>query len=128
MTEIISIIASSLDGERDVVSLLTDHFEITDLAFHRISIYLTHVPASIGLPYFPYVKEPRSVVAVGNRDSVILRDHVARYRQNGLRIDTQPCHLRKTNKINIIIMYAVVLIANYADCLINSCINLQIIN
>jgi len=91
-------------GRVNAVSLLTDHFKITNLTFHGIRVYLTHVPASIGLPYFPYVKKPRSVVTVGNRDPVILRDHVGCYRQNSLRIDTQPCHLKKQT---IIIMYTI---------------------
>lgn len=99
-------------------SLLTDHFEITDLAFHGIRVYLTHVPASIGLPHFPYVKEPRSMVAVGNRDPVILRDHVARYRQNSLCIDAQPCHLKtKQNKCYYYICH--VLIFDYIGKLVN---------
>lgn len=90
MAEIIKIIVNSLLTKEKIqfFFLLTDHFEITDLTFHGIRVYLTHVPASIGLPHFSYVKEPRSVVAVGDRYSVILRDHVARYRQNGLRIHT----------------------------------------
>lgn len=81
-----------------VVLLLTDHLEITDLALHRICIYLTHVPAPIGFSHLPDVKEPRPVIAVRNRDPVILRDHVARYRQNSLRVDAQPCHLKSKAK------------------------------
>lgn len=75
-------------------TLLTDYLEIPDLALHGVRVYLAHVPASIGLTHLPYVKEPRPMIAVGDRDPVILRDHVVRYRQDGLRVDAQPGHLR----------------------------------
>lgn len=38
---------------------------------------------------------PRFVLAVRDADSVILRYHVIGYRQDGLRVHPQPCHLKQ---------------------------------
>lgn len=38
---------------------------------------------------------PRFVLGVRDADSVILRYHVIGYRQDGLRVHPQPCHLKQ---------------------------------
>lgn len=68
--------------------IITNDFEKSSDAGHRVSINLAHVPTAVTLPRVSYVKGPRSMATVRHCDPMILRDNVSRYRQNRLRIDT----------------------------------------
>ena len=81
-------------------SELTDHIQISHLAFHWIGIYLTHVPAPVGLAYLLYVQIPRLVFAVGHSYAVILCDHMIVDREDGLGVNSQPCHLKRRKMKN----------------------------
>lgn len=72
---------------------LTNYIKISSLALHGIGIDLTHVPSTIRFSDLPYVKVPRTMIAVGHGDAMILRDHVTRDREDRLSVDSQPRHL-----------------------------------
>ncbi len=74
---------------------LTDDFDIRDLALHGVRIYLAHVPASVANFYVLDMQPPDLLIAVGNCDSMVFRDHVILNGQDGLGIHSKPCYLEK---------------------------------
>jgi len=82
---------------------LTHHFQVADLTLHGICVDLTHVPATIWLPYIPDLKVPCSVIAMRNTNAMIFSDHVCSYSKNCLCIDSKPRHLqeKKWNILNL---------------------------
>lgn len=62
------------------------------LAHHRLSIHLAHVSAPIGRRHVPKPQDPRSV-SVRHADAVVLSDHVASDSEDGLCVNSEPCHL-----------------------------------
>ena len=76
---------------------LTYNLQVALSTSHRISVHLTHVPSSINFFDLLYMKIPRTVVVVRQRDPWILRDHVMVDGQDCLCIDAHPCHLKQTN-------------------------------
>ncbi|KAJ4436916.1 hypothetical protein ANN_17048 [Periplaneta americana] len=62
-------------------------------ATHRVGVDLTHVPASVSLVHVLDVQIPRAVVVIRQGNTGILCDHIVVYRQNSLRVDTNPGHL-----------------------------------
>lgn len=85
--EVLAVCIQNLD-------ILTDYVQESDLALHRIRVYLAHVPATVGLANLFDVQVPRTVVAVTDPDSVVLRNHVAVDGEDGLRVYSKPCDLR----------------------------------
>lgn len=86
-------------------STLTDNVQKAQLTFHRVCVDLAHVPSFVGLPHLLDVYVPRPVIRVRHADPMIFRDHVVVDGQYGLRVNTQPGHLKEqknkyTNKIN----------------------------
>lgn len=82
-----------------VRNMLTDNIQIAQLAFHRVRVYLAHVPSFIGLSHLLDVYMPRPMVRVWHSDPVVFRDHVVVDGQYGLRVNPKPSHLyRKTNE------------------------------
>jgi len=79
---------------------LTHHFQVADLTLHGVCVDLTHVPATVWLPYIPDLKVPCSVIAMRNTNAMIFGDHVCCYSKNCLCIDSKPSHLQKRNKIS----------------------------
>jgi len=96
-------------SRRTVTSLLTHDLYVALTALHRIRVHLTHVPSAIHLLHVLYVKVPRAVVVVGQRDSGILRDHIMMNRQNGLCVDAHPRHLKQTSRDTFLLRCALVL-------------------
>jgi len=78
--------------------IITNDFEKSSDAGHRVSINLAHVPTAVSLARVFYVQGPCPVAAVGHCDPVILRNNVIRYRQNRLRIDSQPRYLQHKSR------------------------------
>lgn len=73
---------------------LTDHLQVTQLTLHRVRVNLTHVPSSVGFLDVSDMKKPYPVIAVGDRDSMVLRDHVTVNGQYGLGVHPQPSDLK----------------------------------
>lgn len=76
----IQLIYITMEGHKNIIqdnkSFLTDDFDVRCLAFHRVRINLTHVPASIRYAYILYVQSPYLLVAIRYSYPVIFCDHV----------------------------------------------------
>lgn len=73
---------------------LTDYVKKSHLTFHWIGVYLAHVPSLVSCFHLFDVQEPRFVLAVGNSNSMVFRNHVILYGQYRLRVHPQPGHLK----------------------------------
>lgn len=82
---------------------LTDNFQVTLSASHRVCVHLTHVPPAILLLNLLYVKVPRTMVIVRQRYPWILRDDITVDGQDSLRIDTHPCHLEQISPLTCLV-------------------------
>lgn len=72
---------------------LTDHIQIGNLTFHRIGVYLTHIPSLVRFFDISYFEYPGAFFCVRYYHSMIFRYDVRLYGENGLGIDTQPRNL-----------------------------------
>lgn len=89
-----------------VQMILTVHFNdnctvyaCTHLTLHRVSVDLAHVLAAVLLLDALDVKVPGGVVAVGDGNTRVVRDHVLVNRLDRLRVRLYPAHLSK--RVNI---------------------------
>jgi hypothetical protein len=85
-----------LEGFRTEITrtqTLTHYFQVADLTLHGVCVDLTHVPATVRLPYIPDLKVPGSMIAVRNTNSVVFSDHVCCYSENCLCVNSKPGHL-----------------------------------
>lgn len=80
---------------------LTDDFQKSGLALHRVRVQLAHVPSLIGLPDVLDVQGPGPLVAVGDRDPMVLGDDVSGDGEDRLRVDSQPRYLKPAEGIVI---------------------------
>lgn len=83
---------------KDLIPGLTYNLYVTLTTLHWIRIHLAHVPSAINFLNFLYMKIPRAVIIVRQRDSGILSNYILMNRQYSLRVDAHPCHLKHTIK------------------------------
>lgn len=92
---IVSSLLKEIGREKcDVIMVLTYDLEVPLPTAHGICVDLTHVPASVCLVYVLDMQVPGAVVIVRQRDARVLRDHVVMDRENGLRVHSNPRHLK----------------------------------
>ncbi|KYN28207.1 hypothetical protein ALC57_02267 [Trachymyrmex cornetzi] len=82
-------------GKVEEIWIFTNDFEKSSDAGHRVSINLAHVPTTVSLARFSYVKRPRTMATMCHSDPMILRnnDDVTRGFTYGcpLRVFRFPC-------------------------------------
>ena len=74
--------------------ILADDVEVSDLALHGVGVNLTHVIAAIGFSDVLNVQIPGPVLGVGDRNPVVLGDHVTVNGQYCLRVHPLPGDLQ----------------------------------
>ncbi|EZA52927.1 hypothetical protein X777_07397, partial [Ooceraea biroi] len=70
------------------IVIITNDFEKSSDAGHRVCINLAHVPTAVIPACVFYMQGPCPVAAVTHCYPMILRNNVIRYRQYRLRVDS----------------------------------------
>lgn len=79
---------------------LTNDVQESDLTLHGVRVDLAHIPSSVRLPYLLDMQIPSPVVRMTHPYPMVLGDHVTVYRQDSLRVDSQPGHLNRNTIFN----------------------------
>ena len=66
---------------------MTDYFEESSVAGHRVGVNLAHVPSPVRLFGVPNVKAPPTMTAMCHGDPMILRNDVRCYSEYCLCVD-----------------------------------------